>query len=283
MTAHIVLFIGAGPSLSAGILKLEKSFVDTVFIAPVSRKGQRGTTSLSIQLAIEALWQNLNSAQDHTGYMRLSVWAFTPIDSNLLDELWNSFGLPGWLELLPSNLIFRDPETIQHIRQRLPLLRPLLGFVSDEVCSNRRTSALPLPFKNFQSRHLDAELTGFWYRNLTVAQLAAKISSISLRFKQIHTKYDGSHGDDRGLLFAPAKNTECHGKAHPTGSSKICFINGRFRFGVALYAGFHYDVRENTGNLRCRLRDCEGNTREMRPEKRSYINIYPNNVLLPKA
>lgn len=65
-------------------------------------------------------------------------------------------------------------------------------------------------------------------------------------------------------------------------TDEICFVEGRFRFGAALFPGFHYDVRDATGLLECTLYDCRGVARDLRPEKRTYINIFPNDHLLPE-
>jgi hypothetical protein len=82
-------------------------------------------------------------------------------------------------------------------------------------------------------------------------------------------------------LFGGALDTECHGQPHPAGELDSCFLEGRFRFGAALFPGFHYDVRYQKGLLDCTLYDCRGNPRDLGPERRSYINIFPNDHLLP--
>jgi hypothetical protein len=279
MTPHIVLFVGPGPSLSTELLKLEKSFAQTMVLAPASPKGQRGTTVNSIESATNALWAKLNESGGHDTIIRLSVWAFEPTDSLLLEKLWNAFGLASWIELLPPQLASSEPAILT-VRQRMTSLPSLMGCIANEVYTKRRSSPLPLPLRNFSSRRL-SELTGLWYQGLTLPQLEGKISTLAQRFRQYHSQPNGSHHDDKSLIFTPAKNSECHGKLHPLGSAKISFINGRFRFGSALYAGFHYDVKSMNGNLSCYLYDSEGNVRDMRRENRTYINIFPNNLLLP--
>jgi hypothetical protein len=280
MTTHIAIFVGAGPSLSTQFVKLAKSFSKTVTLAPTPPKGERGTTKVSIDLAIDAVWSELKESERHDTFMSLSVWAVEPAESNLLDYLLREFGMAGWIELLPMELASKDGPTLQVIRKRMATLPSLMAPVSAEVYARRRTSPLPLPFQNFRCRNL-MELNGLWYRGLDTSKLEAKISTVSHKFKQSHTRSDGAHHDDRKLAFAPAKNNECHGRAHPTGSTKTCFINGRFRFGSALYPGFHYDVRAERGTLACILYDCEGRSRDLRSENREYINIFPNSVLLP--
>ena len=87
----------------------------------------------------------------------------------------------------------------------------------------------------------------------------------------------------QGHHSSNALPNECHGVPHPTGTENVCYLNGRFRFGVALYRGHHYDVRSaNGGSLNCTLVDCDGRERNMGPERRRYINIFPNDHLLPE-
>ena len=67
------------------------------------------------------------------------------------------------------------------------------------------------------------------------------------------------------------------------GEVDICFVEGRSRFGAVLcFPGFHYDVRPARGLLDCTLYDCRGVARDLGPERREYINIFPNDHLLPE-
>jgi len=127
-----------------------------------------------------------------------------------------------------------------------------------------------------------------WYCGFSAEELKRYIKSLQTRFRSAHTKFDSvelknRHADDRHLVFCPAANEVCHGVSHPTGGNDRAFLGGRFRFGAALFPGHHYEVGARSGNLSCTLYDEDGCPRNMAPEKREYINIFPNDHLLPLA
>ena len=110
------------------------------------------------------------------------------------------------------------------------------------------------------------------------------------QFRQDHTRRDVADGargvlhvDDDHLQFRPAKNEACHGVPHPLAETRDCYLRGRFRFGAAIYPGHHYDVSQKNGNLLCTLFDCVGKARDLAPEKRRDINVFPNDHLLLEA
>jgi hypothetical protein len=148
------------------------------------------------------------------------------------------------------------------------------------IFNERKTSPLALPFRNFKSKFLP-DLQEFWYRDKDMDQITRTIESNVSRFRQHHRATNGAHRDSRDLIFAGARDQECHGQPHPTGKADKCFLEGRFRFGAALFPGFHFDVTSATGRLDCTLYNCEDQARDMWPEKRDHINIFPNDHLLP--
>jgi hypothetical protein len=139
----------------------------------------------------------------------------------------------------------------------------------------------PIPFRNFRAAICD-ELQNYWYNGLNIVGLQKEIQRLVSDFRTRHTNKGREHVDNRALIFSPANNSECHGKLHPSGEHEKCFVSGRFRFGAALFPGFHYDVRASNGLLQSVFYDCSGNYRDLRPEKREYINVFPNSYLLPK-
>ena len=162
---------------------------------------------------------------------------------------------------------------------------PLLHEVSHSVFEKRRASPLPISLRNFQSEVIQL-LSRHWYGQLGLAELKKFIEKIG-KFRQLHTRVrprqdvEYAHVDGRGLYFSPAPPEICHGLVHPMGNTDYCYLSGRFRFGAALFPGFHYDVQSRTGALKVTLYDCSQNSRDMRPENRGHINIFPNDHLLP--
>jgi hypothetical protein len=276
---HYLVFIGATPSLSTELLKLRASYPSVCVIAIAAPKHAKGTNDRSVQTAITNLKKILAEDGRLNDEARLSVWAyeFTSIDE--FKSVWKAFGCAAWVESVPARLRNQDRLTRMHIQGRIPLITPLIHAVASEVYGHRSTSPLPLPFQNFKSK-LIKELTEHWYAGLSFQALKSALSKIHQRFREAHTKNDRRHHDDRSLQFSPA--IDYHGQSHPVGSCDRCFISGRFRFGAALFPGFHYDLYPSFGKLNCVLVDCEGDARNLGPEKRDYINIYPNDHLLPE-
>jgi hypothetical protein len=138
-----------------------------------------------------------------------------------------------------------------------------------------------LPIKNFDS-DVSRKISDLnWYKNKDKASIVSFLQGLQRSFVgQWSAK--GGHVDNRNLCYSPAKDEICHGLPHPVGSTDGCFLKGRFRFGVALYPGFHYDVTDNRSRtLACTLVDCNGEQRDLRSENRTYINVFPNDHLLP--
>ena len=278
-TPHYLVFIGASASLSEELKRIELS-KGVKLIAPAASKTDRGINSNSIRDALSALKHALAHDGRHREEARLSVWAYEPIEQTRSVELWQAFGKSGWIELIPARLINQNRPTRLHVFGRLSDVGPLMHEVASAVYGGRRTSPLPLPFQNFRSGLLD-ELAEYWYSDLSYDAFKRFLGKIHQRFRETHTRSDRKHYDERSLAFSPAGNSECHGQSHPHGSCDRCFVGGRFRFGAALFPGFHYDVSSSNGTLSCTLYDCEGNQRDLGPERRSYINIFPNDHLLP--
>jgi len=279
---HFLVFIGASPSLSTELVTLQKGFVDVKVIAPAARKDDRGVSRSNVDKASEEFITALRSASDQSSPARLSVWCFLPASADQVEMLWRSFGRSAWIEFIPTSLINKDRPTRIFIEQKLDEVIGCLHQIYLHVFGNRKTSPVSLPFENFRS-DMTSEFQKYWYRGLSDDDLKKHLVGVASRFRREHTTSERRHRDSRRLLFSPAEDGACHGQPHPAGSERDAFINGRFRFGSALYPGFHYDVSsENHPTLECILVDSEGRERAMKSEKRAYINIFPNNYLSPE-
>jgi hypothetical protein len=254
MTApHFVVFIGASASLSTELAALKGRFEATTIIAPAVGRHDRGLTQAAIYRATEALVRTLKAQPAHHEPARLSVWGYEPTEDNQFQLFWDMFGKSAWIELVPSRLRDKDRPTRSHMQSRMSALVQLLHVVAHNVFNARRNSPLSLPHKNFRNPLLN-DFREYWYRGASVTSLRQIIENQTQRFRQLRTG-SGVHKDDRALFFSAARDGECHGQPHTMGDFDRCYVEGRFRFGAALYPGFHYDVRKETGLLDCVLYD----------------------------
>jgi hypothetical protein len=279
-TSHFLVFVGASPTLSTELQVLKHSFQDMQVIAPAAGKRGHGISDRTVRAALEALALSLGEQQSHSQVAKLTVWAYRSDTLKMIEQLWNSFGRSGWIELVPTNLLDKIRPTRLHIQNRIEVINQLLHEVSHQVYARRKASPFSIPLSNFKSQ-VALALQDYWYQVDTLEALKSRIEKKNQRFRQFHTSGQAHH-DDRSLIFSPALDTECHGMPHPIDDGNKCFVNGRFRFGAALFPGFHYDVRSEKGLLNCTFVDCMGAFRDMRPEKRKHLNIFPNDHLLPK-
>jgi hypothetical protein len=280
-TPHYLVFIGPTPSLSTELLKLSFESKEIQMVAPAARKHDKGASERAIQDALSSLKAALARDDRHREAARLSVWTFEPEREVQFETLWRAFGTAAWIELVPARLRDQDRLTRLYIQDRIRDVNPLIHLVASEVSGHRKTSPLPLPFQNFKSKAIGELTKQHWYAGMALSSFKVALEKTHQRFREMHTSADRKHYDDRSLGFSPAANTECHGQSHPMGSCDRCFVGGRFRFGAALFPGFHYDVSTAAGRLNCTLFDCEGVARDLWPERRTYINIFPNDYLLP--
>ncbi|WP_157385501.1 hypothetical protein [Mesorhizobium sp. STM 4661] len=282
MTAinHFLVFIGASPSLSTEINRIPKRFSGTQVTAPAMGKSDRMISDRSVARATSDLVTSMRVASGFDQPARLSVWAYQPESVAQVETLWKAFGSSAWIEFIPGNLRHKDAASRGYIESRVKSLFQLMNEISTEVFSNRKSSPLPIPLRNFHS-DITTTLRGHWYSNASIDELKERIKSLCGKFRQIHTN-NFTHIDKRKLVFAPAIDSQCHGKPHPTGDDERCFVAGKFRFGTALFAGFHYDVSSGNGkSLASVFYDCCGRARDLKPERRDYLNVFPNDHLLP--
>jgi hypothetical protein len=260
---------------------MSRRFGEIRVVAPAMPKNQRGINGESLRRASTQLQSEIMKHQADEP-ARLSVWAYKPNNVESIENLWWHFNPAAWIEWLPSTLADKDRPTRLAIESRIAPVKSLLHEVSGEIYPARKVSHLPLPLRNFKSP-ITEKLLEHWYNDLSVDQLRHRVRSVGAAFRQRHTR-NRCHIDDRDLVFTPARDSECHGKPHPTGDNTKCFLAGKFRFGAALYAGFHYDVAHEKPNqtMKCVLLDSTGSSRDMKPERRRYINIFPNDYLLPR-
>jgi hypothetical protein len=278
---HFLVFVGAGASLSTELAALKRRFQDLEVVAPAAAKQARGISNVAVQDALNSLALVLRKQGSTKHPAKLTVWAYGPDRPDQFLTLWECFGRSSWIELLPEHLVHKDGPTRIYIQNRLESITGPLHEVSHQIYNRRKTSPFSIPLSNFKSAII-ARLSEHWYNGANTESLQKLIEKISRRFRQLHTTSTHAHRDDRSLIFSPAADEACHGIAHPMGNTTRCFVNGRFRFGAALYPGFHYDVRHEAGPIESTLTDCMGNRRDMRPERKRYINIFPNDHLLPE-
>lgn len=281
-TKHYVLFIGASASLSSELISLADRVANSKVIAPAMKKHLIGVNAQSVNTAAIELVNLIAADGMQVEAARFSIWIYGPPSLDQLKILWNIFGRSAWIEFVPIDLMHKIGRTRIFIEGRLKTVLPLMHEVSLAVFSGRKTSPLPLPLRNFKSDVSD-ELRLFWYKDLKQAELRIKIEFFRTKFRQRRVDSQKKYKDDRNLIFEPAGDTVCHGQPHPTGSEPEQFIAGRFRFGVSLFKGFHYEVSSaHHTNLKSKLTDGSLKQRDMTPEHRQYINIFPNDHLLPE-
>lgn len=251
-------------------------------VAPAVKKKQVGATKPAILIALGSLVSELAKATSHAEPARLSLWFYEPDSADQFRDVWAAFGHSAWVETVPRSLMNKIRPTREFIENRINTIRPLLHEVSSATYAKRKTSPLSLPLRNFTSP-ITAKLKTYWYNDLDPGSLSKQIKSFRMQFRQLKGEILDGYKDDRALIFKPAKDEECHGLAHPAGTGGKAFACGRFRYGVALFAGFHYDVSDAKKRpLQVDLETSFGTVRSLRSEKRAYINIFPNDHLLPE-
>ncbi|GEM_PF-1303546 len=279
---HYIVFVGATAPLATELSSITTRTKNARIVAPAVKKNQNGATKSAIDLALSCLFCELAKDEAPTQPARLSLWMYEPSSPEQFDKVWEAFGHAAWVETIPRALKHKVKPTREYVQRRINDIRPLLHEVSIAAFSCRKSSPLSLPLRNFSSA-ITVELKRFWYNELDQGQVSKKIKTFKARYSQARDREKGGFKDDKSLIFKPAKDTECHGLPHPLGSEHKSFACGRFRYGVALFPGFHYDVSAaKSATIQCVLRTSSGTIRAVRGEKRSYINIFPNDHLLPE-
>jgi len=278
---HYIVFIGATAPLATELESIKTRIANVHIVAPAAKKKLAGVTKVAIDLALKSLFEELTRDSSPTKLAWLSLWMYEPTYPEQFTQVWTAFGHAAWVETVPNSLLHKVRPTKEHIQKRINEIRPLLHEVSNAAYSQRKTSPLALPLRNFSSS-ITTDLKRYWYNDLTKAEIARKIKAFKMRYSQVKDKAEGGFTDDKNLIFKPAKDTECHGLAHPLGSEYKSFACGKFRYGVALFPGFHYDVSSRkTATIQCQLKTSSGGIRFVRGENRTHINIFSNDHLLP--
>ena len=279
---HFFVFIGANSAISLELKMLERGRDGVIVIAPAMKKSEVGLCKASIDKAFVALLETVQSAKVIDEKCRLSVCSFPTDSFEKLTYLWKNFGGASWINFVPFTNIHKPTKLRDDVESVLIENRLMLHKISGAVYSNRRKSPFCLPLKNFISDEANM-LKAHWYWGLSGEELEEKIKLTMHKHRSRLCEDGVSFSDNRELVFSPAKDTECHGQVHPTGTNQKTYLRGKFRLGVSLYPGFHYDVKDGKGrNLQASLIDSDSGVRDLRSEKKSYINIFPNDVLLPK-
>lgn len=278
---HYIVFVGAGASLSTELKIIEGRLPRVRIISSVMGKKHAGVNKVSSDASILALFKELANGKVSKETARLSVWFYKPSEAGQMDHIWNAFGHSAWVQSIPRSYMHKNGPTRQFIEEKIKTVAPLLHVVSGATYGQRKTSPLTLPLRNFGSK-LTIELKQHWYNELEEDQLKKKVKAYKNRYAELRSREKSGFLDDKSLVFSPASDGALHGKAHPTGSTPKSFTCGRFRYGVALFPGFHFDVSASrTATIQCEIRTSSGDTRTVKSEKREYINIFPNDHLLP--
>lgn len=279
---HYIVFVGANAPLSTELTSMKSRITGARVLAPAVKRKSVGATPAAISLALGSLAKELAAEVSHSEPARLSLWLYEPTTADQFRDIWKAFGHAAWVEIVPRRLMNKVRPTREYIQSRINSIRPMLHEISAATYSSRKTSPLPLPLRNFTSP-ITKELKGYWYNDLNSEKLSKEIKALRMRFRQTRDKALDGFKDDRSLIFRPAKDNECHGIAHPTGFENKSFACGRFRYGVALFPGFHYDVTASrSATIQSELRTSSGAVRSVKGENRKYINIFPNDHLLPE-
>ncbi len=279
---HYIVFIGASAALSSELATMKTRIVNARIVAPAAKKKDVGATEAAIDQALAKLVDEMAGESAPTEPARFSLWMYDPTTPEQFARVWKAFGHSAWVETVPRIYSHKVGPTKEFIQQRINEIRPLLHEISIATYSQRKSSPLSLPLRNFSS-NITKDLKKYWYNELKKDKLLTKLRAFKVRFLQIRDKPSGGFRDDKTLIFKPAKDSECHGQPHPIGRENKSFACGRFRYGVALFAGFHYDVSsENSATIQCELTNAAGEIRAIKSEGRTYINIFPNDHLLPE-
>ena len=278
---HYIVFVGATAPLATELASMKGRIANAHIVAPAAKKSEAGVTKAAIDLALAKLFKELARDDAPTEPARLSLWMYEPTTPEQFSQVLTAFGHAAWVETVPKDFLHKVRPTKEYIQNRINEIRPLLHEVSHAAYAQRKSSPLSLPLRNFSSS-ITKKLKRYWYSGLNKDQISKEIRAFKARFSQIRHTKDGFK-DDKALIFKPARDTECHGKPHPSGAERKSFACGRFRYGVALFPGFHYDVSsEKSATITCDLKTSSGEIRAVKSENRTYINIFPNDHLLPE-
>ena len=279
---HYIVFIGAGAPLSTQLSSIQRRISKSKIIAPAVKRKHVGTTETAARLASIELYNELALEDAPVQKARLYLWMYEPTSFEQFELVRKMFGHASWIETIPRTYLHKVKDTKEYLQNRINEIRPLLHEISGAAYAQRKSSPLALPLRNFSSQ-FTRELRSYWYNGLSQEQIAKQIRFFKNRYSQTKSRAKQGYRDDKALIFRPANDTECHGKPHPMGTECKAFFCGKFRFGVSLFPGFHFDVSaENAATIQGNLRTASGTTRSIRSERRRYINIFPNDFLLPE-
>lgn len=279
-TEHYIVFIGAGAPLADELLKLEGRISKSRVIAPAAKKADVGLTEAAVESASARLHEELSMEADSSEVARLYLWMFDPDSASEFERVWRAFGHASWVETISRRLSHNKVGTRERLERRTNEIQGLLHNVSGFTYGQRKTAPLSLPLRNFTSE-ITKELKTYWYNDLNQEQLLERMRRLKGRYSQVKVAAERAYRDKKGLVFKPAEDTELHGRSHPSGSLPRTFFCGRFRFGVSLFPGFHFDVTpEKSSTIQCALMTPSGGRRLARD--RTHVNIFPNDQILPE-
>ena len=277
---HFIVFVGAGRPLAEALSQLRSRIAKSRVVAPAVGKKNVGVTDAAIEVTAQKLHEELSTDDNPSQVTRLYLWMYRPASAEQFARVWRAFGHASWVETIPRSYLHNVRGTREYIENRTNEIRRLLHGISYSTYVQRKSSPFSLPLRNFTSE-VTEELRKYWYHELDEDQLTERMRRLRNRYLQTRNAAKQGYKDDKALIFKPAKDTECHGKPHPTGSERKTFFCGRFRYGVSLFPGFHFDVSgEKSPTIQCDLWTPSGERRSVR--NRRYVNIFPNDHILPE-
>lgn len=276
---HFIVFIGALEALATELSRLEGRIAKSRVVAPAVKKKHVGVSDVAIKIAADKLHDELSTDSQPSQVARLYLWMYTPSTAEQLEQVLEAFGHASWIETIPTSYQHKVGPTKEYLEKRTREIRTLLHHVSDSTYAQRKSSPLSLPLRNFTSSMTD-DLKKYWYNGLDEENLKKSIKRFKNKYQQRWNSANQGYRDNKKLIFRPAKDTECHGMPHPKSSEYRTYFCGRFRSGVSLFPGFHFDVSsEKSPTIQCDLWTSSRNRRYV--SNRTYVNIFPNDYILP--
>ena len=197
---HFIVFIGAGASLATELSSIEKRFEKSRVVAPAVKKEQVGTSEAAIRLAANKLYDELSREDVPSQVARLYLWMYNPTSAEQFDQVWKTFGHTSWIETIPITYVHQVKATKVYLQDRMNEIQPLVHEISSATYSQRKSSPLSLPLRNFTSP-ITKDLRTYWYNDLDKNQVSRKIRRFKNRYLQTKKKDIRGYRDDKALIF----------------------------------------------------------------------------------
>lgn len=238
-----------------------------------------------------------------TPKIQLTFWIYEKEYCTDADNMMGELSIIAPIFTIPEELFGSVYETISFILKKFEIVQNYLNIIDTQVVGRRKTTILLLPPLNFRSDILNKFLHdfGIFIKNKVrehpgvsyttfnddKSVVAEWLDKWRRKFIDRHRwRPDGisqspCYHDLRGYAFQPTMPNADHGKPHPT-DNPICYLRGRFRFGVSMVSGFHYDVQPLRLFLHGYFYHCDGREEFLAESKYVRANIFPNDHIILK-